>query len=582
METTKPTAPEHLEQHELRATPTETAVPIATVEESELDYSVAFRTWAAIAALALANCNATLSNTTNTIIKYQVQDVGGASLASWIANSNFLLTLACGPIFGYLADRLGKLWFIVGGCAVGVVGSFISSSAQNVHTIIGGNILTGIANAGCIVSIAANQEIVPSRVRPYVFGFAQTINSIAAVVGTFTAGAFAQAGNWQWSYRLNGIVYAIAGISVLLSYRPPPTAIRRTTNLREIILGCDFIGVILLAGSFACIVIALTWGGSQYAWSSGMIVGLLVGGCIGLVVFGLYEWKGARSNAVLDHRLFDSANFPILCFICLIDGMLLLGVNVLYSHEIPAVFGGDAVRTAVILSPYLITSTLGCLPAGLIMGRTKAYRTLLVSALLFVSLFTGLMALLNPDRVRWALAFSALFGVGTAVTTVIPIVALGLSVPSFLLGTAGTLSISSRALGGITGVTVYTAIYDNKFAQIQPHKIDKVLVAANERKLLPLVLEALSSPAPAPVSLAQVPGLPGNLIGPIVKAVAAANAEAYKYVWITIMAIVLGGAIACLFLKSVKADMNSHVESALEHSTTRDLQMGKKTVPPEV
>jgi hypothetical protein len=239
---------------------------------------------------------------------------------------------------------------------------------------------------------------VPSRLRPHVFGFAQTINSAAAVLGTFTAAAFAQGGHWYWSYRLNGFAYAVAGIAVLLSYRPPPTAIRRTTSLREIFLECDFIGVILLAGSLACIVMALTWGGATYAWSSALVVGLLAGGCAGLVVFGLYEWKGRRTNAVLDHRLFRSANFPILCFICLIDGMLLLGVNVLYSHEIPVVFGGDAVRTAVILSPYLITSTLGCLPAGLTMGWTKSYRTLLVAALLSCSLFTGI-----------SLTFSSLF-----------------------------------------------------------------------------------------------------------------------------------------------------------------------------
>jgi MFS family permease len=116
-----------------------------TDEMPEEDYSVGLRTWLAIIALSLANCCATVSNTTNTTIKFQVISVGGAANASWIANGNFLLTLACGPIFGSLADRLGKKWFIVGGCALGVAGSFISSSATDIYTIIGGNILTGIA-----------------------------------------------------------------------------------------------------------------------------------------------------------------------------------------------------------------------------------------------------------------------------------------------------------------------------------------------------------------------------------------------------------------------------------------------------
>ena len=357
--------------------------------EQSNDYSVGVKTMLAIFALSLANCCATLSNTTNTIIKFQVISVGNAGEASWIANGNFLLTLACAPVFGSLADRLGKKWFIVGGCIAGVVGSFISSSATSIYTIIGGNIIVGVANAGCIVSIAANQEITPNKFRPYAFGFAQTINSIAAIVGTFLAAAFVQYSTWHWSYRFNGIMFAVSGLSVLLTYFPPPPAIRREGELKDILLGLDYVGIVLLAGSFASLIIGLTWGGSAYAWSSGTIIGTLVAGCVGLTVFGLYEWKIKKTNALLDHRLFETSNFPILCFVCLVDGMLLLGVNVLYSQEIPDLFNADALRIGVILSPYLVTSTFGCLPAGWIMGKTKSYRTLLIGALLWTSLFTG-------------------------------------------------------------------------------------------------------------------------------------------------------------------------------------------------
>ena len=73
-----------------------------------------------------------------------------AALASWIANGNFLVVLAMGPIFGSLSDRLGKKWFLVGGALLGVVGSMISGSAHKITDVIGGNILTGVANAGCV------------------------------------------------------------------------------------------------------------------------------------------------------------------------------------------------------------------------------------------------------------------------------------------------------------------------------------------------------------------------------------------------------------------------------------------------
>ena len=104
----------------------------------------------------------------------------------------------------------------------------------------------------------------------------------------------------------------------------------------------------------------------------------------------------------------------------MVDSMLLLGVNVSYSQEIADLFTTDAVNIALILSPYLIISTFGCLPTRFIMAKTKSYRILLVEAPLWCGLFTGLVALINSHRLAMACVFSALFGIATAVTTVIP------------------------------------------------------------------------------------------------------------------------------------------------------------------
>lgn len=107
--------------------------------------------------------------------------------------------------------------------------------------------------------------------------------------------------------------------------------------------------------------------------------------------------------------------------------------------------------------------------------------------------------------------------------------------PSFLLGTAGTLSISARALGGITGITIFTAIYNNKIAVNLPEKVAEVVLGSGQsQSLLEQVLEALSSPAPPPVALSEVPSLPGGLIGPILDAVADASAQSWKFVWVAI------------------------------------------------
>lgn len=165
------------------------------------------------------------------------------------------------------------------------------------------------------------------------------------------------------------------------------------------------------------------------------------------------------------------------------------------------------------------------------------------------------MGLITPERKSWAYAFSALFGAGTAVTTTIPgmmlawipytqhdrsnqllcsVTALALSIPSFLIGTAATVSMSCRALGGIVGITLFTAIYDNKYASYVGAEI------ANNSK--------------APVQKVE-------------------SARAWKYIWITLACLIAANGVAACFLKSVKRMMNEHVESALEHSNVREKQL---------
>jgi MFS family permease len=253
-----------------------------------------------------------------------------------------------------------------------------------------GNIFTGLANAGCIMGIPAAQEVTPNKLRPWTMGFSQALASAAVIAGTLGAGAFAKFQTWRWSYYLNGFVYGASAVLVTAFYHPPPTGMQRQGHqVRELLAKVDFIGIILFTGSIATLVIGLTWGGVTYPWDSGRIIAVLTVGCIGLLCFGMYERFGTKEG-ILDHRMFYTRNFPILLFVCIIDGMLLLGVNVLFAQQIVTLYTTDAVKIATILTPYLATSAFGCIPAGMVMARTKSYRLMLVSALVWCSLFTGM------------------------------------------------------------------------------------------------------------------------------------------------------------------------------------------------
>ena len=201
--------------------------------------------------------------------------------------------------------------------------------------------------------------------------------------------------------------------------------------------------------------------------------------------------------------------------------------------------------------------------------------------------------MINPNRLAMACVFSALFGIGTAVTTVIPskplptlppgisltslsVVALGLSVPSFLLGTAGTISISCRALGGIVGITIFTSIFNNKYAaHLQQYVPTAVKGQGYSDKVLSEVFALIESPNPAALPTSS---LPKPLIGAVEGALATARNNSWTYVWVAIACLVAANAIAACFLKSVAPKMNHHVESALEKSDVRHEQLEGKVV----
>lgn len=102
----------------------------ASEYEPPTEYRIHWRTMAAVFSLAMGNVCAAMSNTvglgmivldsaggdhflltklsfqSNTTIRSQIDSLGDASLSSWIANANFLVTLAFGPVFVSTASLL--------------------------------------------------------------------------------------------------------------------------------------------------------------------------------------------------------------------------------------------------------------------------------------------------------------------------------------------------------------------------------------------------------------------------------------------------------------------------------------------
>ena len=94
---------------------------------------------------------------------------------------------------------------------------------------------------------------------------------------------------WRWSFYINLPLGAITICAIVFLLRIPRTKGSLLQKLKRI----DYFGTITVVGATIAFLLPLNWGGSQYPWSSPIIIVLLIVGCIGFILFAVIESKFA-------------------------------------------------------------------------------------------------------------------------------------------------------------------------------------------------------------------------------------------------------------------------------------------------
>jgi predicted MFS family arabinose efflux permease len=252
----------------------------------------------------------------------------------------------------------------------------------------------------------------------------------------------------------------------------------------------DYLGAGMLAIAATAIVLLTTWGGSQYRWGSGQILGLAVVAVAAVVAFLFTETRAAEP--VLPLHVFKNRNFSVATGMSFLLGVAMLGALTFLPLYQQTVQHLSAVGSGLLLIPMMLGVTVTSLIGGFVMTRTGRYRFMPIVG---GAIMTVAMLLLTGLGVHTTLLQSGLYyavlGIGMGFLMQITSVIVQNSVDPRDIGVASSSRTFFQQIGGSLGVALFGAVFARRLTESMTSLLPGVHLNSGDGQLNPVTVNHL-------------------------------------------------------------------------------------------
>lgn len=384
-----------------------------------------------------------------------VGSLNGMSIMNWVFSIYLLTNAMMTPVYGKLADQIGRKPIFLLGVFLFILGSFLCSLTQTMVQLIVARAIQG-TGAGAISPVALTilADIYPFEKRARVMGFNNAAWGIASVVGPLCGGIIVEVLSWHWIFLIN--VPIGIGLMIMISlFLVEPKRKRSKDKL-------DISGSILLMLLLLSLLYGFQLLGEQNHFTSSVGIAFM----LAVALLGLFlQVEKKASDPVISLHLFHNRMFVLVNLIAALVSGFLIGVDVYMPMWMQGILGLKAAKGGLVISPLSITWVFGSFVASWAIQHYPIKRNLQLGLLI---IFIGVTFLaLAPMRTPFFLFMlvSTILGLGLGIVITTTTVVAQQSVQQDQLGVATSFNTLVRTLGQTVMIAVFGVVLNSHIEQ---------------------------------------------------------------------------------------------------------------------